>query len=207
MLLVFDIFEMNPSADLAQSFGGKARKLWGAGDPAMLSRRLLGIISARQIDSDLTLKSAKLLKELASLHELAFVGGWHSPLEEEAFHILLVQTATIVVCVPKALNRIVLSADLERRVGQGQVLLLTHCSPKVKRISRDASTRRNEVVRGLATGLLVLSAPAGSATLTLAKSALRHGQPVFTVEHSMNRDLLGCGALPATFGNVRAALG
>jgi predicted Rossmann fold nucleotide-binding protein DprA/Smf involved in DNA uptake len=204
---VSDVFEVSPPAHLARSFGGKAPKLWGAGNRAILSRRLLGIISARQIDSDLALKNAQLLKELAFLNELAFVGGWHSPLEEEAFRILLAQMAPIVFCVPKALNRVVLSDDLERRVNQGQILLLTHCSPRAKRISRDASVRRNQLVSSLAAALLVLSAPAGSASLTLAKSALSCGQPVFTPEHRMNRDLLVCGAFPATFERLRAALG
>lgn len=204
---VSNIFEVTPPTDLARSFGGRAPRLWAAGDAAILNRRLLGIVSARQIDSDLALKSAKLLNELASLHQLAFVGGWHSPLEEEAFHILLAQSATIVFCVPKALARITLSAELESRVGQGQIVLLTHCSPKARRISRDASIRRNNLVRSLAAALVVLSAPAGSASLTLAKSALRHGQPVLTPDHRMNRDLLACGALVATIENVRAALG
>jgi hypothetical protein len=79
-------------------------------------------------------------------------------LEEEAFHILLAQSAAIVFCVPKGLNRVVLSADIESRIGRGQILLLSHCSPKVKRISRDASIRRNDLVRDLAAALLVLSA-------------------------------------------------
>jgi predicted Rossmann fold nucleotide-binding protein DprA/Smf involved in DNA uptake len=201
-----EVSEIDPPADLARFFRGKPPKLWGVGDPAILSRRLLGVISARQIDSDLALKSSQLLKELASLDELAFVGGWHSPLEEEAFHILAARMAPIVFCVSKALNRVVLSDDLESRVRRGQILLLTHCSPKAKRISRDASIRRNELLRGLVAGLLVLSAPAGSASLTLAKSGLRHGQPVFTPDHRMNKDLLACGVLPATFENVRAAL-
>ena len=202
-----EVFEISPPPGLARFFRGKTPKVWGAGDSAILGRRLLGIISARQIDSDLALKSAQLLKELALLNEVAFVGGWHSPLEEEAFRILLAQTAPIVFCVPKALNRIVLSGELESRVTQGQILLLTHCSPKAKRISRDASIRRNQLVIGLATAVLVLSAPAGSNSLNLAKSALRHGKLVFTPEHRMNRDILASGAVPATFENVRAEVG
>jgi len=204
---VCDIFEITPQADPAQSFGAKAPRLWAAGDAAILNRRLLGIVSARQIDSDLALKNAQLLKELAFLNELAFVGGWHSPLEEEALRILSAQMAPVVFCVPKALDKVVLSADLERRVGQGRILLLTHCSPRAKRISRDASIRRNQLVKSLATALLVLSAPTGSATFTLAKSALRCGQPVFTPDHRINTDLLMCGAFPATFERLRAALG
>jgi predicted Rossmann fold nucleotide-binding protein DprA/Smf involved in DNA uptake len=202
----FEICDIEPPASLGAFFDSKSAKIWGLGDSTILDRRLLGVISARQIDSDLALKSSQLLKQLASFREAAFVGGWHSPLEEEALHILLAQTAPVVFCLPKALNRFVPSADIANRVNEGQVLLLTHCSPRAKRISRDASIRRNRLVMGIATALLVLSAPAGSATLNLANSALRRGKPVLTPEHPMNKDLLSCGALPATFDNVRAAL-
>jgi hypothetical protein len=59
----------------------------------------------------------------------------------------------------------------------------------------------------LAAALLVLSAPAGSVSLKLAISALRRGKPVLTPQHVMNHDLLECDALPATYENIRAALG
>ena len=137
---------------------------------------------------------------------MSFISGWHSPLEEEALNILLAQGAPIVFCVPKSLNRFVPSTGVKDQVSQGQALLLTHCSPRAKRISRDASLRRNELVVVLAAALLVLSAPLGSATLKLAKSALRHGKPVLTPEHRLNKELLACNALPATVDNIQAAL-
>src|SRR5207247_5976838 len=103
-------------------------------------------------------------------------------------------------------NRFIPPVELGSRVSQGEALLLTHCSPKAKRISRDASIRRNELVVGLAVALLILSAPEGSASLKLAKSALRQGKPVLTPEHRMNKKLLECSALPATLENIQTAL-
>lgn len=201
-----DITEISPPAGLAGFFHSKGPKLWSVGNPTILNGRLLGIISARQIDSDLALKSSQLIKQLASLNQAAFVGGWHAPLEEEALRILTTQEAQIVFCVSKSLNRFNPPKELGSRVGTGDVLLLTHCSPKAKRINRDASIRRNELVVGLATAVLVLSAPAGSATLRLGKAVLRDGIPVFTPEHHMNNGLLACGAASATFANLRAVL-
>ena len=198
--------EIRPPTGLQSFFDGKTPKLWGLGEPAILERKLLGIISARQIDSDLALKSSQLLKQLASLKEVSFISGWHSPLEEEALNILLPQGASIVFCVPRSLNRFVPSAGVKDRVSQGEALLLTHCSPKVKRISRDASLRRNELVVVLAVSLLVLSAPQGSASLKLANSALRQGKPVHTLEHRLNKDLLVSGALAATLEKIDEAL-
>ena len=172
----------------------------------MLGGKLLGILSARQIDSDLALRSSQLLKQLVTLTEISFIGGWHSPLEAEALRILSAQGASIVFCIPKSLNRFVPSAQVENQVSQGQALLLTHCSPKAKRISRYASLRRNQLVVGLSSALLVLAAPKGSNSLKLAKSALRQGKRVLTPEHRMNEELLASDALPATFENIRIAL-
>jgi predicted Rossmann fold nucleotide-binding protein DprA/Smf involved in DNA uptake len=206
MVQVHDILEIRPPTNLRSFFDGRPSKLWCSGEPAILTGKLLGIISARQIDSDLALKSSQLLKQLGFLKEVSFVSGWHSPLEEEALRILLAQGASIVFCVSKSLNRFSPPMELGSQVSQGDVLLLTHCSPKAKRISRDASIRRNELVIGLAAAVLVLSAPEGSASLKLAKSALLQGKPVLTPEHRMNKELLATGALPAVLENIQTAL-
>jgi len=203
----YDILEISAPTGLKPFFHGKRPKLWNEGDPAILNRRLLGIISARQIDSGLALRSSQLLKHLASLKEVAFIGGWHSPLEEEALRILSANSVRIVFCVSKALHRFVPSLQAKNEINNGRLLLLTHCSPEAKRISRDASLRRNQLVVGLAAALLVLSAPKGSASLKLAKSALRQGKPVLTLDHRLNAELLASGALPAILEKIDEALG
>ena len=88
-------------------------------------------------------------------------------------------------------------------MGEGELLLLTHCSPRAKRISRDASLRRNLMVAAVCEGLLVLAAPAGSRSLKLAQKAINVGRPVFTLKHRMNDGLLSSGALPATAKNIQ----
>jgi predicted Rossmann fold nucleotide-binding protein DprA/Smf involved in DNA uptake len=202
----WEIREVTPPRAADGFFRGKPPRLWGVGDPTLLNHNLLGIISARQTDPELALKASQLLKQLASLKDVAFVSGWHSPLEEEALRILLAQEATIVLCVAKSLDRFIPSMGVESRVTDGKALLLTHCSTKAKRITRNASMRRNELIVELAKILLVLSAPEGSASLSLAKSALRRGKVVVTPEHPMNKELLASGALPATLDNLQIAL-
>ena len=192
--------------NLRSFFNGKPPRLWCRGDLTILNHTLLGIISARQIDSDLALKSSELLKRLQPLKDVSFVGGWHSPLEEQALRVLIAQEASIVFCVSKSVDRFVPSIELGRRVSEGQALLLTHCSPKAKRITRDASMRRNDLVVQLAKALLVLSAPEGSASLKLARSALDRGKPVHTIEHRLNEDLLRAGGVPATLDTIKEAL-
>ena len=202
-----DILEIESPTGLKPFFDDKPPKLWCLGEPSLLEGKLLGIISARQIESDLALKSSQLLKELMTLEGVSFISGWHSPLEDEALRILSANSTRIVLCVSKALHRFTASIRVKKGIDDRRVLVLTHCRPKAKRISRDASIRRNQLVVGLAATLLVLSAPEGSASLKLARSALRQGKPVFTLEHRMNKELLTSGAKSATLENLQTSLG
>ncbi len=203
MLAGHDILEIRPPAGVDPFFKRKPQTLWCVGDPAILNCKLLGIISARKIDPDLALKTSQLLKQLASLGNVSFISGWHSPLEEEALNILLSYPVQLIFCVSKSLNRFVPAVDVKNRISQGRALLLTHCSPRAKRITRYASLRRNHLVAGVGKGLLVLSAPAGSFSLRLAEKVIDLGRPVFTPRHRMNEGLFSSGALPATIENIQ----
>jgi len=198
-----DILEIRPPAGMDSFFTRKPGKLWCVGDPGILNRKLLGIVSARQIDPELALRTADLLRRLASLEKLTFISGWHSPLEEEVLRILLVEPVRIIFCLAKALRRFVPSPEIKAQMGEGQLLLLTHCSPRAKRISRDASLRRNLLVATMSKGLLVLAAPPGSRSLRLAQNAIDVGCPVFTLQNRINDRLLSSGALPATVKNIQ----
>jgi predicted Rossmann fold nucleotide-binding protein DprA/Smf involved in DNA uptake len=201
-----EILEITPPIGLESFFNGKPPKLWCSGERPILNRRLIGIISSRQTDSDLAAKSAELLQQLTSLKETAFISGWHSPPEKEALRLLSGNSAQIIFCVAKSLERFTPPLEIENRLRQGQALLLTRCSPKAKRISREASLRCNQLVVALARVLLILSAPQGSASLGLAKASLDDGRPVLTMDHSMNKELLSSGALPVTVENIEKAL-
>jgi predicted Rossmann fold nucleotide-binding protein DprA/Smf involved in DNA uptake len=186
-------------------FGRKPSRLWYLGNTFLLSQPLVGIVSARAVDSNLSLSSAALLTQLARL-QATFIGGWHSPLETESLRILLSQAPRTIICLAKSVNRFAFLQELKTLLNQDRLLLLTHCSPRAKRISRDAAIRRNHLVAGLAQVVLVLVAPEGSTTFKLARSAINLRKPVFAIEHPINENLLAFGALPATFEGIRKAL-
>jgi len=201
-----EILQISPPTGLEPFFNGRPPKLWCSGEQSILNRKLLGIISAREFDTELAAKSAELLAQSVSLKDVSFIGGWHSPLEKQALRILSGNSAQMVFCVAKSLNRFIPPAEIDKQLRQGQALLLTHCSPKAKRISREASLRRNQLVVRLAKVLLVLSAPEASSSFELAKAALNYGNPVFTLEHDTNKELLQNGALPASLEGIQRAL-
>ena len=185
---------------------GQPRELWAIGNAQILRRPLLALISARQSECDLAAISLQIMQQLAASKNISFISGWHSQLEQECLRIVLAEQAALVFCTAKALDRFKPSAKLKELVDQNKALLLTHCTPNAKRMSRGASIRRNELVIELAAVLMVLSAPEGSASLNLARAALNARKPVFTIDHHMNRKLLDCGASVASSDSIATAL-
>ena len=185
---------------------GQPRELWAIGNAQILRRPLLALISARQIECDLAVISLQIMQQLAASKNISFISGWHSQLEQECLRIVLAEQAALVFCTAKALDRFKPSEKLKGLVNHNKALLLTHCTPNAKRMSRGASIRRNELVIELAVVLLVLSAPEGSESLNLARAALSSGKPVFTMDHHMNRKLLDCGASVASSASIATAL-
>ncbi|MFQ5917309.1 MAG: DNA-processing protein DprA [Candidatus Binatia bacterium] len=192
-------------AGLDQFFEISPPKLWCIGEPQILKRELLGIISSRKIAPELALTTAKILRQLVPL-EVTFISGWHSFLEKEALNVLLTQQARVIICLAKSLDKFNPSPEISMLIDQGRALLLTHCSPKARRISREASLRRNLLVAGAAKVVLSLSAPEGSASFGLSRLALNLGRAVFTPVHHINESLLACGSLPATRENIQRVL-
>ena len=206
MIQASDISRIVLPAHENRIFKRQPRTVWAIGNAELLGRPLLALISARQIERDLAGMSLQLMEQLAASRNINFISGWHSQLEQECLRILFTEQASLVFCTSKALDRFKPSAALKEMVAQNKALLLTHCTPSAKRVSREASIRRNELVIELAAALLVLSAPEGSASLNLARAALEAHKPVFTLDHHMNRKLLGSSVSVATRESICAAL-
>jgi len=186
-------------------FGGKPSTLWYLGNTSLVGHALIGIVSARSAAAYLDSRTEELLRELAGI-PATFIGGWHSSLEKESLKVLLRESPRLIICLAKSVNRFGFFQELKTLLNQDCLLLLTHCSPNAKRISRNASIRRNRLVAGLSKILVVLAAPEGSATFKLAQSVIELGKPVFAPEHPANKSLLACGALPATVEKIQKDL-
>ena len=81
--------------ELQTVFDKKPSRLWYIGEPSLLNGEVLGIVSARKTEPDLALKTSQIMRELVSI-DVALASGWHSPLEEEALHILLTHSSRII---------------------------------------------------------------------------------------------------------------
>ena len=118
MITHLEVFEISTPGDLAGFFRGKRPQLWGVGNCEILTRPLLGIVSARQINHDLAIKSDELMKQLAILRQVAFISGWHSQLEKQSLRLLLSHKDNPVATMPDVIfeRRWPLPADLTLQV-------------------------------------------------------------------------------------------
>jgi predicted Rossmann fold nucleotide-binding protein DprA/Smf involved in DNA uptake len=156
----------------------------------------MGILSSRDLNPGALLAARSLLSELADL-PLTFIGGWHSPAEEELLR-LLSPKHSVVVCLAKGLPHYEPPEVIRAMLTEERALVLSHCSDSVRRMSRRRALRRNEIVVSLSGCVLVLTAQPGTATATLVERMLAVRHPVAAVDHLSNEPLFALGAAPAT---------
>lgn len=139
---------------------------------------------------------------LLAVHDLAqqwrqqaitIISGFHSPVEREAFTVLLRgPQARLLLCPARSLPR-QLPADQRQALASGRLGYLSPFGPSVRRASKRTARTRNRLAAALAGQLLVAHARPGSQTFQLAQEALAWGKPVFTLDHPENQALLECG--------------
>lgn len=188
--------------------GVPLQRLWYVGDPALLRGSRLSIVSGRGVEASLARESIRLVRALSVLGSPInrVVGGWHAPLEREAFQIFTAQRAKVIFCLSKGLAHVKLTDHQQRLLRGDRVLLLTHCTSRARRMTRAASLRRNKIVLALGRALLILGASPGSAAFDLATLALGMGKPVFALHHEVHEKLFLAGATRATVENIASVL-
>ena len=139
---------------------------------------------------------------LLAVHDLAqawrhgatvIVSGFHSPVEREAFTVLLRGPARLVWVPARAMPRR-LPPDVRAALAAGRLTIESPFDERVKRATRETAAARNRTVCDRAAAVLVAYAHPGGETKALAHALLAAGKPVYTVDHPANTALLAIGA-------------
>ncbi len=193
-------------ARLRLVIGRAARRgFYIAGNSTLLAGPLVGLIASREVDPACLLKAAESLEALVAAN-VCIIGGWHSPLEAALLQDTQTTKALLGILLATGSDQATIPSRVLDRVQNGAGFALTHCGPNVRRITRAAALRRNELVIELSDVLLALLAPPGSATLGAARRAAAGGTPVFTIDLPANQELLAAGASRFTRATLAAAL-
>jgi predicted Rossmann fold nucleotide-binding protein DprA/Smf involved in DNA uptake len=141
---------------------------------------------------------------LLAVHDLAqawrhsdtvIISGFHSPVEQEAF-IVLLRGPGRLVWVPARSRPTRLPPDVRAALDAGRLTIVSPFDDKVKRATRETAAIRNRFVCEQADAVLIAYAYPGSGTEALAQERLAAGARVYTIDHAANRPLLDGGARP-----------
>jgi len=139
---------------------------------------------------------------LLAVHDLAqvwrqgatvIVSGFHSPVEREAFTVLLRGPARLVWVPARAAPRR-LPPEVRAALAAGRLIIDSPFDDKVRRATRETAAARNRAVCDRAAAVLIAYAHPGGATAALAAELLAAGKPVYTLDHPANAGLLSAGA-------------
>jgi len=77
------------------------------------------------------------------------ISGFHSPVEKECLRILLRGSQAIIICPARSLEKMRLTADWQKPLADGRLLILSCFSGNEHRITSTLAARRNEFVAAL----------------------------------------------------------
>lgn len=138
---------------------------------------------------------------LLAIHDLAqqwrqgsqvIISGFHSPVEQEAFEILLRGPGQVIYCPARGLPKRFPPAWREA-LEDGRLTILSPFPDSVRRATKETALYRNRVIAALADTLLVAYAHPGSSTEQLVHMALAWDKPIYTINQTTGHRLIDFG--------------
>ena len=138
---------------------------------------------------------------LLAVHDLAqqwrhgtqvIISGFHSPVEQEAFELLLRGPCRIIYCPARGLPKR-LKPAWRSALDAGRLSILSPFANSVRRGTKETAIYRNRVVAALADTVLIAYAHPNSNTERLAHEVRGWGKPIYTLPHKSNASLHGQG--------------
>jgi len=167
--------------------------LHAVGDAQLLERvPLLALFCSRKCPGELILKAYDLARRLRD-EGLVVIGGFHSPIEREALHLLLKGQGPLVICLGRSLEAARLPGAYRRPLEQGRLLLLSPFGPGQSRLTAERARERNLLVGALAERIVILHAEPGGQVAEACGEFVRWGKRVLALQHPSNEHLAPWG--------------
>jgi len=164
-------------AHCAQRVGPElAARIVGAGETALLTEPLLGLIASRECPGHVLLETLDRVPEWVKAGRV-IVSGFHSPLEQQVLRSVLRRRGRVVKVLARGFDD--KSGDYhplpdERApLAAGRMLVLTACPPEVRRTTRETALARNSLVLALASELVAPYVAADSPLAQLLEEPFR----------------------------------
>jgi predicted Rossmann fold nucleotide-binding protein DprA/Smf involved in DNA uptake len=148
-----------------------AAQIVGVGNPALLTKRLLGFIASRECPGHVLLETLERVPEWGKGGRV-IVSGFHSPLEQQVLRSVLRRQGRVVKVLARGMTDYRPAADEREPLASGRMLVITACPPKQVRITRKSALARNRLVMALATDMVIPYVAQGSPLATMHERAL-----------------------------------
>lgn len=175
------------------------------GHREILDHHTIAVFSSGKCPGKLIIRTSDLMMQLR-LSEVAFIGGFHSPVERECLSILLAGKNPVIICLPRSLIRMRVPTGLKTGLVEGRLAFLSCFTRNLKRATSKSSEIRNLFAAALADIIFVAYAAPNSMTERLAQTTLAWGKPVYTIPDDKNQNLLALGAKAMDGVNLVAVL-
>ena len=124
-------------------------KLWTLGNLDILSQPKTALFCSTRCPGDAILRAYDQAVHWRDAGR-CIVSGFHSPVEKECLRILLRGKQPVIICPARSLEKMRLSADWQKPLAAGRLLILSCFSGNEHRITNALAMRRNEFVAALA---------------------------------------------------------
>ncbi len=171
------------------------RSLQVGGDRTILERPMLGLFCSVRCPGNLILSTYDLAKRLRA-SGVTVISGFHSPMEQECFRILLRSRNPVVWALARGMYARVPTTPVDSRLAldEGRLAIVSPFPERVRHVTVKNAIVRNRLVVEMATAVVVAHAAPGSKMEALGRETIECGRPLFTFDDPANRGLLGAGA-------------
>ena len=167
------------------------------GDPGILDGHKVALFCSVKCPGRLILETYDLAKRFRREGTLV-VSGFHSPMEQECFRILLQSPHPVIWCLARSMYRRVPTSPIDCRpaIEGGRLAIVSPFPEKVRHATAETAMTRNRFVADMADSVVVSHATRGGKMDALCREVLAAGKPLYTFDHSANEELLRAGAQP-----------
>mgnify|MGYP000927328847 CR=1 FL=1 len=127
-----------------------ATRIVGAGETAVLTEPLLGLIASRECPGHVLLETLDRVPEWVKA-ERVIVSGFHSPLEQQVLRSALRRKGRVVKVLARGMTDYRPAAEEREPLTTGRMLVITACPPKARHTTRETALARNRLILALAT--------------------------------------------------------
>lgn len=182
-----------PQSRLSCLGDGKPAEIKVRGNPSFLKQDTLALLCSAKAPAGILLAVHDLAQQWRHGPQV-IISGFHSPVEQEAFEILLRGPAPVVYCPARSIPKR-LPPTWQEALDAGRLTILSPFADNVRRPTKETAIYRNRLVAALADSVFIAYAHPGSSTERLITDILQWGKPVHLLPRKENEYLIGRGAL------------